>query len=134
MAGGCQRDRLGITKGEGMTECLKPCPFCGSANLTTYTMRGKFTQYVVRCKDCDAKLFSNTPNMVVAKWNHRAERIEIERKKGKWLERSVHHGLIEDLQQAKCSVCGKYHTTPLLYFYDNYPYCPSCGSEMRSEE
>lgn len=58
---------------------------------------------------------------------------EPERKTGKWIEREVFEskGQVEELQSAKCSVCGKYHTTPYLYYFDNYPYCPSCGADMR---
>lgn len=56
-----------------------------------------------------------------------------ERKKGKWNERKVFDtegSDIEEMQSAKCSVCGKYHTTPYLYFFDNFNYCPNCGARM----
>lgn len=61
---------------------------------------------------------------------------EPERKTGKWIEREVFEskGQVEELQSAKCSVCGKYNTTPYLYYFDNFPYCPSCGADMRGEE
>ena len=64
---------------------------------------------------------------------------EPERKIGQWLDRSwsetdpnVCYSSFE-MQSAKCSVCGKYHTTPYLYYFDNYPYCPNCGADMRSD-
>ena len=58
---------------------------------------------------------------------------EPERKTGKWEEKQVlddpDYG-IPQWQSAKCSVCGKYHTTPYLYYFDDYNFCPSCGAEM----
>lgn len=61
-----------------------------------------------------------------------------ERKKGKWIEKDVtciddeldDRNVIDEWQAAKCSVCGKWHTTPYLYSFDNYAYCPNCGAEM----
>lgn len=59
-----------------------------------------------------------------------------ERKTGRWLEKEVFHEVessspIEQWQSAKCSVCGKYHTTPYLYYFDDYAFCPNCGSPMK---
>ena len=57
-----------------------------------------------------------------------------ERKTGKWVER--HHAyadeekVIEEWQSARCSLCGKYHTTPYLYYFDDFNYCPNCGARM----
>lgn len=54
---------------------------------------------------------------------------------GEWLDRSVRDDpkaeVIEQWQSAKCSVCGKYHTTPYLYYFDWYDWCPNCGARMR---
>lgn len=33
-------------------------------------------------------------------------------------------------QSAKCSVCNRYHTTPYMYYFKNYAYCPNCGAAM----
>ena len=60
------------------------------------------------------------------------------RKTGQWTEKNVIHEVessspIEQWQSAKCSICGKYHTTPYLYYFDEYNYCPSCGAKMRKE-
>jgi predicted RNA-binding Zn-ribbon protein involved in translation (DUF1610 family) len=57
-----------------------------------------------------------------------------ERKKGKWVERKVYSMTIMDYQHAKCSVCGKYLTTPYQYYFDEFKYCPNCGSEMTRGE
>ena len=57
--------------------------------------------------------------------------IEPERKTGKWLEKEVFDNdvpIIDQWQSAKCSVCGKYHTTPYMYYFDDYAFCPRCGS------
>ena len=54
-------------------------------------------------------------------------------KHGRWEEREVIEqevSNIEDWQSARCSVCGKYHTTPYLYGFNDYPYCPNCGAKM----
>lgn len=52
-----------------------------------------------------------------------------ERKMGKWEEREVSsEKVIDEWQSARCSVCGKYHTTPYMYYFDNFSFCPNCGS------
>lgn len=55
-------------------------------------------------------------------------------KHGKWIEREVvtdnKAEVIGEWQSAKCSVCGKYHTTPYLYYFSHYDYCPHCGAKM----
>ena len=54
---------------------------------------------------------------------------------GEWLEKEVFHNhanaKISELQSARCSVCNKYHTTPYMYYFNNYNYCPNCGADMR---
>ena len=68
--------------------------------------------------------------------------IEPERKKGKWIEKDVaciddeldDRNVIDEWQSAKCSVCGKWHTTPYLYSFKKYAYCPNCGADMRGEQ
>ena len=57
-------------------------------------------------------------------------------KHGKWEERKVveNKKIIEEWQSAKCSVCGKYHTTPYLYYFDDFNYCPNCGAKMESKK
>lgn len=62
-----------------------------------------------------------------------------ERKAGRWLEKKVFHEVesstpIEQWQSAKCSVCGKYHTTPYLYYFNDYAFCPNCGVIMKEGE
>ena len=54
---------------------------------------------------------------------------------GEWLEKEVvdepNGKIITQWQSAKCSKCGRYHTTPYLYYFTEYPFCPNCGSPMR---
>lgn len=51
-----------------------------------------------------------------------------------WIERTVSDdAVIEEWQSAKCSACGRYHTTPYMYYFDNYNYCPHCGARMRGD-
>ena len=57
-----------------------------------------------------------------------------ERKTGKWEERKVSsEKVIDEWQSARCSVCGKYHTTPYMYYFDSFSFCPNCGADMRGE-
>ena len=59
-----------------------------------------------------------------------------ERNVGKWIEKEVfsnNENIIGEWQSAVCSVCGKYHTTPYMYYFDNYNFCPNCGADMREE-
>ena len=49
---------------------------------------------------------------------------------GMWIEKEVSDAVIDEWQSARCSVCKKYHTTPYMYYFDNYNYCPNCGAKM----
>lgn len=54
-------------------------------------------------------------------------------KKGKWKEQAIENvkaAGIEEVQVAKCSACGLYHTTPYMYYFSNYKFCPNCGAKM----
>lgn len=54
--------------------------------------------------------------------------------KGEWLDRHAYDNAdytIDEWQTAQCSVCGKYHTTPYMYNFTIYKYCPNCGTEMK---
>ena len=61
-----------------------------------------------------------------------------DRPQGEWEEKTAFHNeddnpIIEEWQSAKCSVCGKYHTTPYLYYFDDFNYCPNCGARMKGD-
>lgn len=56
--------------------------------------------------------------------------------RGRWTERHVDYVsdcAIDEVQTAKCSVCGLYHTTPYLYSFTDYKFCPNCGARMDGE-
>ena len=55
---------------------------------------------------------------------------------GHWEEKEVFatKGNVDELQSAYCSVCRRYHTTPYLYYFTNYLYCPLCGARMDGAE
>lgn len=62
----------------------------------------------------------------------------VERKRGKWEEMKVIHkdeaeDLIEEWQSCRCSVCGRYHTQPYMYYFDKPNFCSWCGADMRKE-
>jgi hypothetical protein len=54
-----------------------------------------------------------------------------------WLEREVvpvrESGIVE-VQVAKCPFCGRYLTTPYMYYFTEYPYCPNCGVCIKEAE
>lgn len=58
-------------------------------------------------------------------------------KHGRWEEETVgsieENAVIADWQSARCSVCKRYLTTPYMYYFEHYNYCPNCGAEMGSE-
>lgn len=63
------------------------------------------------------------------------EALEQQPKVGEWLEKEVNSDkVIEEWQSARCSVCDKYHTTPYMYYFSNYKFCPNCGARMEVEE
>ena len=55
-------------------------------------------------------------------------------KVGEWLEKEVIDNAIEEWQSARCSVCDKYHTTPYMYYFSHYDYCPHCGTKMEGRQ
>lgn len=60
----------------------------------------------------------------------------IEPKHGRWEERECFTNdehTIDEWQSARCSICGKHHTTPYRYYFDLYNYCPNCGAKMENE-
>lgn len=53
----------------------------------------------------------------------------------KWLDRQI--SWPEEMcpmQSARCSECGKWLTTPYLYWFEEFRYCPNCGEEMNNDE
>ena len=69
---------------------------------------------------------------IIAELDHKGY-VEKAKTVGVWEERTVIERKDDELQSARCSVCKKYHTTPYLYFFDFYPFCPYCGSPMRMQ-
>lgn len=63
------------------------------------------------------------------------EALQAEAVQGEWEDREVFNEtdddyFVEEWQSARCSVCGKYHTTPYMYYFDDFNYCPNCGAKM----
>ena len=57
-----------------------------------------------------------------------------EPKVGKWEEIHIFSiaeaTTIDMLQSTYCPICHRYHTTPYVYSYNHYDYCPNCGAKM----
>ena len=56
-----------------------------------------------------------------------------EPKVGKWEEckvADIEDTTITEVQSAFCPICRKYHTTPYMYYFDYFNYCPNCGAKM----
>ena len=62
----------------------------------------------------------------------------IEMNTGEWEHKEVIWGeevkAVEEWQSARCSNCGRYHTTPYQYCFYDYDFCPNCGADMRATE
>jgi DNA-directed RNA polymerase subunit RPC12/RpoP len=51
-----------------------------------------------------------------------------------WLEREVvpvRKSGIDEVQVAKCPYCQRYHTTPYMYYFMEYTFCPNCGKRIK---
>ena len=64
-----------------------------------------------------------------------ADKSDANRLLAEWEEQSVFNNeddtpVIEEWQSARCSLCHKYHTTPYMYYFNDYRFCPNCGAEM----
>ena len=62
---------------------------------------------------------------------------ECKPKAGKWEECKVvdiEDTTITEIQSAYCPICHKYHTTPYMYYFDYFNYCPNCGAKMERSE
>lgn len=54
---------------------------------------------------------------------------------GEWLEKEVYsEKVIDEWQSAKCSKCERYHTTPYMYSFKEYEFCPHCGARMKEDK
>lgn len=92
----------------------------------------------MRLIDADALLESliKTPRYFDLKFDiDNAPTIDTEPvKHGKWEEKETYLNEgdceITEWQSARCSKCGKYHTTPYMYSFDNFNFCPNCGAKM----
>lgn len=61
----------------------------------------------------------------------------ISRQAAKWQKKKVEESTDIDItawQTAQCSNCKRWHTTPYMYYFYEYNYCPFCGTKMEVEE
>ena len=87
---------------------------------------GTTAEDLERWKDWARELLEDIPSVDV-----------VERKRGEWKEKEVvdyEETTITQWQSACCSVCGKYHTTPYMYYFDDFNFCPNCGCRMKGAD
>lgn len=112
---------------------------------------GECTYRETGCSDCKIKAKIRTAlsaqQSIIATSNTRVsntveipvmdgttERLPSAQPEGEWLERKVFDikdSTITEMQSAKCSKCGRYHTIPYMYFFHYDDYCPFCGRKMK---
>ena len=54
-----------------------------------------------------------------------------------WQEKEVYNisdTVISEVQSARCPHCKKILTTPYLYYFDEFPFCPSCGKRVSGKK
>ena len=59
-------------------------------------------------------------------------------KQGKWTEKEIIHKdeaiyMIEEWQSMRCDQCNHYLTTPYMYHFYHFNFCPFCGAKMKEE-
>ena len=94
-------------------ECIDRCPYSGSNNENNL---------------CVEHLVSDALELLKAP---AADAVPVVH--SQWIEKEFSDNTIIEWQTAKCSICGKYHTTPYLYYFKSYNYCPNCGAKMDGE-
>lgn len=91
------------------------------------------------CKRRCLKIITEELYLQLTQGKYNPPSLMIKPKRGKWEEKSTFgidesgDQIIQEWQSARCSVCGRYHTTPYMYYFDIYNYCPNCGAKMRGE-
>lgn len=95
-------------------------------------------KWLQETKDDTIKARAESCMATLVEMKLRAEKLPSAERRGKWIEK--HHAYsdeempIEEWQSARCSVCGKYHTTPYLYYFTEYKFCPNCGAKMITDK
>lgn len=89
------------------------------------------------CKYKDKCGFEFQYNISTENMNTILEALSADAVQGEWKDKEVFNDtdddhIVEEWQSARCSVCGKYHTTPYMYYFDDFNYCPNCGARMKA--
>ena len=87
------------------------------------------------CLNCDLCLPAEE---IIEAYKMAIEALKQSERSGEWAETEVFdikdtngNHVIEELQSARCTACGLYHTTPYNYSYYHYKFCPNCGARMK---
>ena len=115
---------------------LKPCPFCGSENIKHHHYSNQpYQQYIVRCKNCGARVIKASLELAFEAWNRRAEPEErtakVEHKSDTYvvtLPKSTTTSY--ETRTNLWEECGNCHA---MGMYHGWNYCPSCGARLEWE-
>lgn len=110
-------------EGEGMSEELKPCPFCGGeARFETYG--GTACAVVCQTCGCGTPTMRLDDGMIAADlWNRRAERTCRMEYNEEWSG--------DELYPTECYNCSECH----YMTSDGMPsYCPNCGAKVVDDD
>lgn len=115
-------------EGEGMSEELKPCPFCGGEAHIKEVVSACEKLYTVGCPDSECMgyetwLLKPTVDEAVAAWNRRAERT---------CRYVRDHMGVAGNWFCKCSECGAEFDERVVD--SHFVYCPECGARVIGEE
>lgn len=102
---------------------LKPCPFCGSANVHSYSYKeAVYRQYAVKCKKCGARIMAQSTELAIEKWNRR---VVTDTNVGSKEQTAnvINQDYIGNYVFGTCSFCG----APVI---QNDKYCSECGEKL----
>lgn len=111
---------------------LKPCPFCGSTNISCADAGHKTDIWFVQCENCGATFphFDSETEAAEA-WNGRVDNKQIPKKPQYVDTRFRHHGrkISDGSSLDKCYKCPNCNSH-IFHVFDSEKYCKYCGQAL----